>query len=360
MKSVYIHIPFCKSICSYCDFCKLFYNQKWVHEYLNCLKEEIKDQYMGEVINTLYIGGGTPSCLKTTELERLFKIIDLFDKAEDLEFTFECNLEDINKELLGVLKDYGVNRLSIGIESFQESKQILMGRSHTKESAKEKIDLARSYGFSNINIDLMYGFPNETIKDLKNDLKEAIKLKPEHISIYSLIISSHTLLEINDIKPLNEELEAKMYHFIRKKLKHKKYYQYEVSNFSLKGFESKHNLNYWNNEEYYGFGLGASGYIEGIRYTNTKNLNQYLKGEPDDKKELLSPTDIIDNEVMLGLRKTTGIHLETFEKKYGVKLKDAYPIEPLLKNKELIEKNGYIFINPDKIYVMNEILIKLI
>ncbi|MCI8575033.1 MAG: radical SAM family heme chaperone HemW [Bacilli bacterium] len=360
MKSVYIHIPFCKSICSYCDFCKMFYNPKWAHEYLVALKEEIEDQYMGEEVNTLYIGGGTPSCLSEKNLNYLFKIISLLNLKEDCEFTFECNLNDINESLLKILKSGGVNRLSIGIESFNEQKLVLMGREHTFESAKDKIALARKLGFQNINIDLIYGLPNETKKILKKDLKQIMKLKPEHISTYSLILSEHTLLHVNKMEPINEDLDAKFYKIIGKKLKRKKYHHYEVSNFSKKGYESKHNLGYWNNLEYYGFGLSASGYIDSIRYTNTLNLNKYLHREFDGQKELMTPTDVLDNEIMLGLRKLEGINLAEFEKKYGVSLEETYPVTPLLKKKELMKKKGYIYINPDKLYVMNEILMKLI
>lgn len=360
MKSVYIHIPFCKSICSYCDFCKMFYNPKWVHDYLICLKEEIMDQYMGEEIATIYIGGGTPSCLSKKELEYLMKIVSLFEKSDTCEFTFECNLNDIEEDLLLLLKENGVNRLSIGVESFQEKKLAIMGRKHSFSQAKEKMELVRSMGFDNINVDLIYGFYHETMKDLKEDLKQILKLKPEHISTYSLILSEHTLLHVNQIPEISDELDAQFYRYICKTLQKKKYHHYEVSNFSKKGYESKHNLNYWNNGSYYGFGLSASGYIDGIRYTNTRNLTKYLKREFDGEREFLSPTDILDHEIMLGLRKMEGIHLETFQKKYGVSLEEAYPIAPLLKSKELMKKNGYIFINPDKIYVMNEILIKLI
>lgn len=360
MKSVYIHIPFCKSICSYCDFCKMFYNPKWSHDYLIALKEEIKDQYMGEKIKTIYVGGGTPSCLSQKELKFLMDTISLFQKENDYEFTFECNLNDITKELLELLKQCGVNRLSIGIESFQEKKLILMGRNHTWEDAKEKINLARTMGFDNINIDLIYGFPNETKKDLKNDINLILKLNPDHISTYSLILSEHTLLHVNQIEPISEDVDAEMYKYICKKLKAKNYNHYEVSNFAKENKESKHNLNYWNNEEYYGFGLSASGYIDGVRYTNTLNLSKYLKEEFCKNKELLSQNDMMDNEIMLGLRKMKGIHLETFFQKYGLQLEDAYPVAPLLKTKDLIKKRGYIYINPDKIYVMNEILMKLI
>lgn len=360
MKSVYIHIPFCKSICSYCDFCKMFYNPKWAHEYLVALKEEIEDQYMGEDISSLYIGGGTPSCLSEKNLKYLFKIISLLNRKEDCEFTFECNLNDLNESLLTILKEGGVNRLSIGIESFNEQKLLLMGRNHTIDDAKEKIALARSFGFHNINIDLIYGFPKETKKILKQDIKQIMKLKPEHISTYSLILSEHTLLHVNKMEPISEDLDAKFYQILKKKLKRKKYHHYEVSNFSKKGYESKHNLGYWNNLEYYGFGLSASGYIDNIRYTNTLNLKKYLAHDYDGKKELMTPTDVLDNEIMLGLRKVQGINLAEFEKKYGVSLEETYPVAPLIKKKELMKKKGYIYINPDKLYVMNEILMKLI
>lgn len=360
MKSVYIHIPFCKSICSYCDFCKMFYNPKWAHDYLLALKEEINDQYMGEEITSLYIGGGTPSCLSKKNLDYLLKIITIFNLSKDCEFTFECNLNDINEELLITLKNANVNRLSIGIESFDEQKLILMGRNHTFKDAEDKIRLIRQLGFQNINIDLIYGIPKETKKTLKKDLKKILKLNPEHISTYSLILSEHTLLHVNGIKPIDEDLDALFYKIICKKLKRKKYQHYEISNFSKKGFESKHNLGYWNNQEYYGFGLSASGYIDSIRYTNTFNLTKYLRHEFDGSKEILTPSDILDNEIMLGLRKLKGINLEEFEKKYGISLEENYPVEPLLKKKELIKKRGYIYINPDKLYIMNEILMKLI
>lgn len=360
MQSVYIHIPFCKSICSYCDFCKMFYNPKWVFEYLHSLKEEIIDRYMGEVISTLYIGGGTPSCLFKKELEYLMDLTKLFKKDDNLEFTFECNLNDINEELLSILKNNGVNRLSIGVESFQERKLTLMGRNHTFEEAKEKMAMIRKFGFLNVNLDLIYGFYNETKEELKKDIQLLLSLNPEHISTYSLILSEHTLLSINQVSALDDDKDAELYEYICKKLKKKKFVHYEVSNFAKAGFESKHNLNYWNNGTYYGFGLSASGYIDGIRYTNTKNLNKYLSHQFDGEKDLLSTRDILDNAVMLGFRKIKGIDLELFKKTYGISLEEVYPVAPLLKNKELIQKNGYIFINPDKIYVMNEILMKLL
>lgn len=359
-KSVYIHIPFCKTICSYCDFCKCFYNEKWVKKYLDCLKDEIEDIYNNEEIVSIYIGGGTPSILPLKHLEKLFDILKIFNSKSIQEFTFECNLNDINETLLKFLKEHGVNRLSIGIESLDSQKLLYMGRSHTKEEATEKIKLCRLLGFDNINVDFIYGFAFETIKSLRKDLKEILKLKPEHISTYSLMIEDNTLLKINNIKRVDDDLDAKMYQEICKILKKKKYLHYEVSNFALKKHESFHNLRYWHNQEYFGFGLSASGYIDKIRYTNTRSLTKYLKEEYTGEKDLLTKQDMMDNHLMLGFRLTNGFNIQEFEKIYNVKLADTYPIKPLVKNGDLIIKKGNIFINPDKLYIMNEILIKMI
>ena len=358
--SIYIHIPFCKSICSYCDFCKVLYNEEWVKLYLQKLKEEIKDRYMGENIKTIYIGGGTPSCLSYVYLDYLLKLTDLFKKDSLIEFTFECNIEDINEELLDLLKKYHVNRLSIGIESFDKNNLEFMKRTNDYKDVYNKIKLIRNKGFNNINLDLIYALPNETLNVLKKDINKILKLKPEHISTYSLIIEDNTYLSYKKINSINEDLDLQMYEYICKKLKHHKYNHYEISNFCLDGRESIHNLCYWNNEEYYGFGCGASGYIDGIRYDNTKNLSEYLKGIINSKNEIIDVNTKREYELMLGLRKINGINLKAFYDKYHVNMQDIFPIKPLLKNGDLIYKNGNIMINPKKIYLMNEILLKLI
>lgn len=360
MRSVYIHIPFCKSICSYCDFCKLFYHGPWVTQYLNSLLLEIQDKYMGEEIETLYIGGGTPSALSIKDLKYLFEIIDKFNLSDNLEFTFECNLNDINEELLNFLKDNRVNRLSIGIESFNEDKLAFMERSHTYEAAENAISLARSIGFDNINIDLMYGIPGESLKDLKKDIELFLKLDPDHISTYSLIVEDNTKISNAGVVPISEELDASMYELICDKLNNKKYVHYEVSNFAKSGKESKHNLTYWNNEEYYGFGLGASGYRHGVRYENTRSITKYFKGEYVKNEELLSKEDKMYNELMLGFRKMEGINLREFFLKYEINMQEAFDLREVLKEKELLVDGEYIYVNPEYIYVMNEILIKII
>ena len=360
MRSVYIHIPFCKHICSYCDFCKMIYQKDWVTKYLAVLEDEITEKYNQEEIETLYIGGGTPSCLEEEDLIKLFNITKQFNLAKKYEFTFECNLNDLNENLLALLKENGVNRLSIGIESFQKSNQEFMTRYHTFDYALETIKLARNLGFSNINVDLIYAFPNETFNMVRKDINNILKLNVEHISTYSLIIEENTIAAINETKAIDEDLDAKMYEYLVKKLKASGYNHYEISNFAKEGFESKHNLTYWNNEYYYGFGLGAHGYMHGLRYQNTKSLSNYLEHKFVLEENILSKTQIMENELMLGLRKVQGISLSEFFNKYELNLQDVFPIKPLLKSKDLIYKNGYIFINPDKLYIMNEILLKLI
>lgn len=358
--SVYIHIPFCKSICTYCDFCKVLYNKEWVISYLQKLKDEIKDRYMGEAVKTIYIGGGTPSALSLKEIEYILTLTKVFNTECLEEFTFECNIEDINLELLELLKKFNVNRLSIGIESFDEENLILMGRKVSYKDTIDKMKLMRELGFNNINFDLIYALPGEKMGTLKKDIKLLLSLEPEHISTYSLMIQDNTFLNYKKINSIDEELDYKMYEYICKKLKKYNYNHYEVSNFAKDGFESKHNLVYWNNEEYYGFGCGASGYIAGVRYDNTRSLTKYLNGEVNSTDNLLSQESIMEYELILGLRKTGGIKLQDFYDKYKMNMQDVFPIKPLLKTGDLVYKDGYVMINPKKIYVMNEILLKLV
>lgn len=357
VKSVYIHIPFCKNICSYCDFCKFNYNEKWVYVYLKALKSEIVDRYMNEEIETIYIGGGTPSCLTLKEIKKLLDMTKLFKTSNLKEFTFECNIEDITEELLLLLKSYKVNRLSIGIQSFNKNNLKFMQRDIDFNTAKKKILLAKSLGFQNINLDLMYAIPKETLKDLKKDLDLFLKLEPTHLSCYSLILSKHTKAYVNGASSIEEELDYEMYNYLKNNISAN---HYEISNYALAGYECLHNLVYWTNQEYYGFGMSASGYIDNIRYTNTSSLKDYLLGKYVKEEEILSKSDIMNYEVMLGLRLTSGINIKEFNKKYNVDFLKYYNVEPLLKSKELIKKNDYIYINPIYTYVMNEILVKLI
>lgn len=359
IKSCYVHIPFCKNICSYCDFCKNYYDDTIITKYLNNLKSEININYKGEILNTLYIGGGTPSSLSKNNLKILFDILKLLKLNSSYEFTFECNYEDINEELLVILKNNRVNRISIGIQTFNEKFSKILNRSINKKAMIEKINLTKRY-FSNINIDLMYAIPGESVNDLVNDLKIIKKLNVPHISTYALILEEHTKLGLSNIKELDEDIQNKMYYKIVSKLKDNGYNHYELSNFSKDGFSSKHNLTYWNNEQYYGFGAGASGFIDNVRYDNTKSIFRYNNGITKIMKEKLTKEELIKDEVMLGLRKIKGINILKFEEKYKLSINNIFDISSLIKDKVLILKNNNLFIPEKYLFVSNEIILKLL
>ena len=360
MKSVYIHIPFCDTICSYCDFCKFIKNDEWIDKYLGELENEIKLKYKGEFIKTLYIGGGTPSCLSVSQLEKLFDIVKIINKNSNIEFTFECNIESLDEEKLKLLYLNGVNRLSIGVQTFNKKYLSYLNRNHTKEEVINKIELAKQIGFNNINIDLIYALPNQTLKELDSDIDSFLNLDINHISTYSLILESNTKLYIDGEKNIDEDLDYNMYKLICDKLKNNGYNHYEISNFSKKGYESKHNLVYWNNEEYYGFGLGASGYINGIRYENTRSFNNYILGKYVSSSHKLSKREKLENEFILGFRKIDGIDKKSFKEKYNININDIEVINKLLKENKLLENKKSIYINLDYIYVSNDILLEFI
>lgn len=359
IESLYLHIPFCKEICSYCDFCKMFYNEKFVNDYLNELEREIDKNYQKEYLKTIYIGGGTPSSLSYSQLNKLFSITNKLNLKDKYEFTFECNIKDINKELLEVLKKNKVNRISIGIETINEKFFKLLNRYNNKEEIKDKIELVKEY-FNNINIDLMYAFSNETIEDLDNDLDFFKELDVTHISIYSLILEENTKLYIDKTKPIDDELESNMYYHIINYLENLGYHHYEISNFSKEGYESIHNLTYWNNDKYYGFGLSSGGYINNKRYLNTRSLNNYLKGEYIKEEDIITKEIDMENEMILGLRKIKGVNKKDFFDKYNFKIEDIFDIINMIDKNLLEDKEGYIRIPKDKLYLSNSILINFI
>ena len=355
VKSAYIHIPFCKSICSYCDFCKVFYKEELADKYLLSLEKEIKDKYKGELLDTLYIGGGTPSSLNINELNKLFNITNLFNLNEIYEFTIEFNIEDISKEKLEICKNNKVNRISIGVESFNKNNLDYLGRKAS--NIKEKIDLVKKY-FDNINVDLIYALPCEDLKVLEDDLDNILSLDINHVSCYSLIIEKHTKLYNLKEKNISEDLDYEMYELINSKLKD--FNHYEISNYAKKGYESKHNLTYWNNEEYYGFGLGSASYIDNKRIYNSKSLNKYLDSIFDYEEEMLTKEDKILYELILGFRKLDGININDFYDKFKIDILSLDSIKKLLENDKLLTKNNRVFVNPKYIYIENTILTEFI
>ncbi len=359
LKSVYVHVPFCKSICSYCDFCKNFYDEKIVNKYLDALKKEIKDNYKKEEVKTIYIGGGTPSSLSFENLSYLFEIIKRINLSNDYEFTFECNYWDITDKLLTFLKRNGVNRLSIGIQTFHKKHEKTLNRKINKKEMIRCVNLAKKY-FQNINVDLMYAISGESIFDLKQDLNILKKLNVSHVSTYSLIIEKHTNLALLNVREIDDDTQAKMYKLIIKKLLKCGYTHYEISNFSKPGYESRHNLTYWNNEEYYGFGAGASGFLSGIRYDNTKSIFNYIKGKTKVYHETISNDNLIKDEIMLGLRKIKGINKQRFKRKFNFDVKKVFDLEIFLKNGLLKEDQKNVFIPEKYLFVSNEIILKVL
>lgn len=360
MTSVYIHIPFCKQICSYCDFPKFFYLEKWIKSYLYALEKEIKSTYKGEKVNTIYIGGGTPSVLEKEDLEALFSIVSIFSKAKDVEFTIEANSEDITKEKAALFAKYGVNRVSIGVQTFHPHLGEILERKTSYEMVKKSIENLNDVGILNINLDLMYAIPEETLKDLESDLGQALTLPITHLSCYSLILEEHTKLYLKKPKLIEEELDAQMYEKIREILKEAGFKQYEISNYAKGGYEAKHNLVYWNNEEYYGFGLKASSYMQKKRRTNTGSLTDYLEGKYEKEEEQIHLKEDMEYEMVLGLRKVEGVSIQKFKQKFHVEMADIYPMQAL-QEKGLIEiLDDFVRIPIDKIYLSNAILLSFL
>ena len=356
---IYIHLPFCSSICSYCDFPKVLYEKKWIKKYLYYLKKEIETRYKNEPVKTIYIGGGTPTCLGLEELNELLEITNYFKKEKNIEFTIESNIESLTEEKIKLLKNFGINRISLGVQSLNTEVLKKLNRHHNKEMIIDVISKLKNNNLTNISIDYIYGVNND-IYIIKEDIENILKLNIPHISCYSLIIENGTILKINNQKSIEDNIEEEMYKYIEKKLENNNYIHYEISNYAKKNYQSIHNLNYWNNGSYYGFGLGAVSYLNNIRTTNTKNLTKYLLGNFLQEEQQEDINIRISNELILGLRKLKGISINKFNKKYNKNLLDLYNIKELLKEGLLEIEDNYLKIPKKYIYIENNILINFI
>ncbi len=356
---IYIHIPFCNCICSYCDFCKMLYNNKYIDNYLNNLEKEIRSRYKGEVIKSIYIGGGTPSSLSLSELERLFNIIKIFNLDKNYEFTIECNVDSLDIDKIKLFSKNKVNRISLGVQSFNEEVLSILNRCHSYKEVSNVISNLKDNNINNINIDLIYGV-TDNIDIVKKDIDYFLSLDIPHISCYSLIIEDNTVLGINNYENIDEDTEYEMYKYIENKLESNGYIHYEISNYAKDGYYSIHNINYWNNGCYYGFGLGSVSYIDDYRITNTRNINKYNNGIYISDKEYEDEDIQMSNDMILGLRKLNGVSISNFYNKYKKDIREVFDIEYLIKDKLLIIDNDNIYINKNYIYLSNEILIRFI
>ena len=358
---IYIHIPFCIKKCEYCDFVSYCNKKEYVPQYINALKKEIKNNINKEYkITTIYIGGGTPSSIEENYIADIIETIKLnmneenLKDFENIEVTIEVNPGTVNKEKLQVYKKIGINRLSIGLQSTDDVILKEIGRIHNYEQFLDTYKWAEEAGFENINVDLMLGLPGQDIEILKNSLENVVNLKPEpkHISVYSLIVEENTKIEqrigSGELSLPDDEEERRQYHYMKNFLELNGYKHYEISNFAKPGFESKHNMNCWEQKQYVGFGVAAHSYVNGVRYANTTDLKEYLNVDKSKKnRNVESMENKIKNEnkigkenekvgfknvriieeiqnkldrekefMMLGLRKLDGISISKFEQKF--------------------------------------------
>ena len=330
--SAYVHIPFCTQICYYCDFSKVFIKNQPVDSYLEHMLEEFRS-YDIQKLSTLYIGGGTPTALSASQLEVLLKgLTENLDLSVLEELTIEANPGDLDADKIAVLKSSAVNRVSLGVQTFDDKMLKKIGRSHLEKDIYENIDRLKLAGFDNISIDLIYALPGQTMEQVKENVAKAIGLDIPHMSLYSLILENHTVF-MNRMRrgklPLpKEELEAEMFEYIIAELERAGFEHYEISNFSKPSFESRHNLMYWDNAEYYGIGAGASGYVNGVRYKNHGPIRHYLsaveEGNARITEEHLSQKEQMEEEMFLGLRKKSGVSMARFEEKFGRSFDELY------------------------------------
>ncbi|XMB87326.1 radical SAM family heme chaperone HemW [Mycoplasmatota bacterium WC44] len=366
MLGLYIHIPFCDEVCYYCDFPKRIAKSNIKEKYIDSLLDEINFyRHLFPEVKSIYIGGGTPSSLNYELLEKLLCDLDLVVE----EFTIECNPNDITDEFLNVLKRSNVNRISLGVQTFDDNHLKTIGRNHSKELAFNSISKIKEYGF-NLNIDLIYNIPGQTIEDLSSELEIVESLNLDHISYYSLILEEKTvfdkLIKKDKLKVNEEDTDATMFNMIIHVLSNIGYNHYEISNYAKPGKESFHNKIYWNNQEYIGIGMSASGYLNGVRYHNSFLLNQYSDLVDDNGHSKVSETPITKNEkmfehLMLGFRLLDGISIDKFNDLYNTDIfKEFEELNKLANDELIIIENGIIKLTKRGLFLNNEVLVRLI
>ncbi|MGM0814258.1 MAG: radical SAM family heme chaperone HemW [Bacillota bacterium] len=331
MKAAYIHIPFCEHICHYCDFNKFFIKTQPVDEYLAALEKEMQhtiEQKGEQELKTIFIGGGTPTSLTVSQLDQLMDSIHRVLKPTKnlIEFAVEANPDELSLDKLHVLKSAGVNRLSFGVQTFEDDLLKKIGRVHQQKDVLTSFERARAVGFDNISLDLMFGLPHQEKHHVMNSLETAFSLGAEHYSVYSLIVEPKTvfynLMQKGKLHLPPQEREAEMYELVMDEMERHGLKQYEISNYAKPGFESQHNLTYWSNEGYFGFGAGAHGYVDGIRNVNAGPVKHYLElieqtGFPYKETHQVTKAEQIEEEMFLGLRKIEGVKSAHFQAKYG-------------------------------------------
>lgn len=365
MAGLYIHIPFCTHKCRYCDFTSFSGRENDMAAYVERLCDEMRG-YRGRVFQTVFIGGGTPSCLPEKLIKRLCDTLHAcFVLAPGAEMTCEMNPGTVTDGFLKTIREAGFNRASMGMQAKGEKLLKTLGRTHRDHDVGRTAVLLKANGFDNFNIDLMFGIPGQTAQDVREAIQGAAALGASHISCYGLIVEENTPLA-RDIASgrqtlPDEEAERGMYDLAARLLKDKGYQQYEISNFAQKGRACRHNIGYWRQKPYLGVGLAAHSYVDGVRFYNTEDLSEYLRGVTVAGRETLSPSDSRFETLMLGLRMTQGVRLKDFESLHGMTLQSAFgeKMKPLIK-KELLEiKGGALKLTRRGMDVQNAVLVEL-
>ena len=351
VKSLYIHIPFCNKICDYCDFTKLQYFRNFAVSYLEALKDEL-NSYQIDNLKTIYVGGGTPTALEDDLFEELLKIIDSYRDGVK-EYTFEANPESLSLSKIKMLKQHGVNRVSLGVQTTNDSILKAVNRDHSFEQVKTAIKNLKDNGINNINVDLILGLPHSSEKVLKEDLDNILFLDVKHVSCYGLTVNPHTVLYTKGFKEPEGDVLREFYDIVEQTLTKNGFVHYEVSNWAKPGYQSEHNLTYWRNEQYFGCGLGASGYIEDTRYKNTINLSQYLTRAFVNEKEQVSEKDKRTYQIMLNLRTIEGLELSFVKNK-------EKEIEELISGGFLIKENNHLIATYQGMMTLDQVILKLL
>ena len=356
--SAYIHIPFCLSKCRYCSFVSFDTLAKKTG-YLYSLLKEIDYYYQGETLKTLYFGGGTPSLMTVDELN---KILKKFNYDESTEITIEVNPDSVDKEYLKGLKEIGFNRLSIGSQTFDDKLLTDIGRRHNAQQIFDTIESARQAGFENISVDLIYGLPNQTLDMLKNDLEIVKTLDITHVSLYGLKIDEGCYFYNHYPKNVpDDDTQADMYLEIIKTLN--EFQHYEISNFAKQGYESKHNLNYWREGEYYGFGVSAHGFIDGVRYSNYQTLEQYMDNPVSHEfGKFLTEQEKLEESIFLGFRIAEGVDEQEINQKFGINFSEKYKntLEKYISTGHLIKTDKGYRLSDEGFLISNLILSEFI
>lgn len=361
IESLYIHVPFCEHLCDYCDFTKLQYFRIFAEPYIRQVEKELDSYNIEPSLKTIYIGGGTPTVLDDDLFERLLFLVSKYSK-DAIEYTVECNPESLTDRKLEIMKKYGVNRLSIGVESTNNNILKAINRHHTFEDVKIAIKKARNYVFDNLNVDLILGLPNVTKDLLKADITNILALNVNHISCYSLSVHDNTVFGIKGVQEPDEDLSRDMYDIINSVLVSNGFEHYEVSNWCKPGKESQHNLTYWKDNQYYGIGLGASGFVGKYRYTNTKSINDYNQGNYVSTKEVVSFEEDEEYFIMLNLRTRFGISNAEYKKRFGkdfIKI-HAKTLKKLEDEKLIVIANDCVIPRYEGMMVLDQIILDLI